>query len=624
MEASSSYPFGKPGFTPAKAGPSGAKPAEVTSLSEYTYERFTVECDRFLTEVRYCATLAEARERLSRLVLKLRIENSMSRQNRWGQQIDRTRDCARSVLCILSARSDNVTGFSVTQALWDISQGRPRLDLKPGFFAEIIHLIWGIEARTRDDSIVRSMLIDARLQGREAALARSKELDHLWSHVDHWMDRYPHGLLPESQERRKCRKEKISTILGASAADWDNWRWHVANVRKDRASLEGLIQLSSEELATIDETCSKRLPFGVTPYYLSLMDDTGGSRDRAVRRQVFPTQDYVNEISAQRAERGETSDFMQEQDTSPIDLVTRRYPGIAILKPYNTCPQICVYCQRNWEIDQVLAPDALAPWEKIEQAIDWIADHPAICEVLVTGGDPFLQEDDQIARLLDRLAEVPSVKRIRIGTRTPVTLPMRITDNLAEIIGQYRKTGRREVAVVTHVEHPYEITPETGTAVERLCLRGIPVYNQLVYTFFVSRRFEAALLRVLLRKVGIEPYYTFLPKGKRETAAYQVPLSRLLQEQTEEARLLPGLSRTDEAVYNVPRLGKNYLRGSKSRDLLTILPTGSRVYEFHPWEENIAAQSSYVGEIVPILDYLSKIEAEGGRAKDYESIWYYY
>jgi lysine 2,3-aminomutase len=99
----------------------------------------------------------------------------------------------------------------------------------------------------------------------------------------------------------------------------------------------------------------------------------------------------------------------------------------------------------------------------------------------------------------------------------------------------------------------------------------------------------------------------------------------LLQEQKEEARLLPGLSRTDEAVYNVPGLGKNYLRANSHRDLISILPDGSRLYEFHPWEKNISnAAKTHLSEDVPILDYLYKLDAIGENIHDYGTIWYYY
>ncbi len=325
----------------------------------------------------------------------------------------------------------------------------------------------------------------------------------------------------------------------------------------------------------------------------------------------------------QRGRCDASCDFMLESDTSPIGLVTRRYPGIVILKPYNTCPQICVYCQRNWEIEQAMEPGALAPEAEIEGAINWIREHPAVSEVLVTGGDPLAMSTKKIGQILRRVAAIPHVDLIRIGSRTPVTMSMRISEDLVALLAGLREPGRREILLVTHVEHPCEVTPEMVAAVDRLRRAGIAVYNQLVYTFFVSRRFEAAALRRLLRRCGIDPYYTFIPKGKDETSAYRVPIARLLQEQKEEARLLPGTRRTDEAVLNVPGLGKNYLRARQHRDILSILPDGSRVYEFHPWEKNVVAQRTYVSVDVPVLDYLQRLALIGEDPADYASIWYY-
>jgi lysine 2,3-aminomutase len=113
-------------------------------------------------------------------------------------------------------------------------------------------------------------------------------------------------------------------------------------------------------------------------------------------------------------------------------------------------------------------------------------------------------------------------------------------------------------------------------------------------------------------------------KGKEETERLHVPMARLLQEQKEEARLFSGLERTDEAVYNVPRLGKNYLRAAQHRDLISILPDGRRVYEFHPWEKQMMLQEIFVMPDVPILSYLEKLKARGEDPLDYESIWYYF
>jgi len=538
-------------------------------------------------------------------------------------RIVRVRDCSRTLKSIIKQRSDKLADFSVMQALHDIARDVPRPDLQEGFYAEMYHLFLGMKGEG-PGTAPGDYLISGELEGREAAIARSGELDRLWEGIEKQMSRFRHGLEKKIIEYRRKRQEKVLSQLGGSASDWEDWKWHLRNVIKKPTQLYDLISLSKSEKKGLSLAEEARLPFGITPYYLSLMDTKRKDRDRAVRAQVIPSAVYVECMATNRGKPHCSFDFMLERDTSPIDLVTRRYPAIVILKPYNACPQICVYCQRNWEIDEALAPGALASDEKIMEAINWIKDHPSIHEVLVTGGDPLALGDEKLFWILEEVAKIQTLDRIRIGTRTPVTLPMRITDQVAEFLGKLRKPMKLEVSVITHVEHPYEITPEMFRAVERLRRQSINVYNQNVYTFFLSRRFEAAALRRTLKRVGIEPYYTFNTKGKDETVDYRVPIARLLQEQKEEARLLPGLCRTDEAVYNLPALGKNYLRAYQHRDVISVLPDGSRVYEFHPWEKNIQNQKSYVGVDVPILDYLRRLEKLGEDISEYETIWYYF
>jgi len=525
---------------------------------------------------------------------------------------------------MVNNRKERYAGFSISRALWDVACGRVRNDLSPAFWGEVIHLFRGAYGRSGVYKRFRKQKID-RLEGREAAVERSKELDELWEESRRLTERYPHGLQPEIIEKRKGNRDRILKTLGASAPQWQDWQWQLRNVAKEREHVEPLITLSAEEKSCIEMARKAKLPFGVTPYYLSLMDDnTDHSADHAIRAQVFPDRHYVERMSAHRGERDQAFDFMLERDTSPVELITRRYASIVIFKPYNTCPQICVYCQRNWEIDDVLDHRALAAADKIKRAIEWIREHPAINEVLITGGDPLVLSDSILEEILKQIGSIEHIQRIRIGSRTPLTLPMRITDDLAEMLASFRVPGKREVALVTHVEHPYEVTPDLVEAIDKLKRRGISAYNHMVFTFENSRRFEAALLRKVIKLAGIDPYYTFNMKGKDETERFRVPMARLLQEQKEEARLLSGLERTDEAVYNVPRLGKNYLRAAQHRDLIGILPDGSRVYEFHPWEKQVMLQEIFVIPDVPILQYLERLEERGEDPRDYESIWYYY
>ncbi len=592
-------------------------------LQRYTPDEFQKALGKILSIVRNAASVEEARRSLYSHVSQEQYEQCAASVS-FGARLYISRDCARAWRGLLTVPSDARAGFSNIQALWDLSRGVPRPDLQPGFYAEMIHMARGLEGK--------AALLEPDTEtgapeqtGREAALRRSDELDRLWALVEAQMSHFEDGLSPESGQRRSARRAGIQESLGATPEQFSDWNWQVAHIARNAEDLERMVTLSADEREAIRRAANGRLPFGVTPYYASLLDDaTESGRDRALRAQVIPPMEYVDRMLDRRGDRECAFDFMLERDTSPVDLITRRYPAIAILKPYNTCPQICVYCQRNWEIDEAMAPDALADAGAVDNALDYIRRHPALREILVTGGDPLGLPDDALLSILERLAAVPHVEVIRIGTRTPVTIPMRVTPELAAALGKLRIPGYREICVVTHIEHPYEITADLVAAVDRLKRQGISVFNQLVYSFYVSRRFEAAKLRMLLRRSGIEPYYTFMTKGKEETNAYRVPLARLLQEQKEEARVLPGSRRTDEAVYNVPGLGKNYLRAFQHRDLLAVLPDGSRVYDFHPWEKGISDRASFVGRDIPLLQYLSRLAEIGEDPDAYESIWYYY
>lgn len=589
----------------------------------YNRQRFKETASEFLAIAGSSIHLEVARERLFDRVSQYQVDRPGKPDDFYRGNIIRIRDCARALRSMLEERSEGLAGFSVTQALFDLAHDRRRPDLTPAFYADLLHVLMGVQG-IGPGVPPNDMRLNPDLTGRRASRMRSDQLDRIWTRVEKHMSAYAHGLEEETIQRRKERRERILSVLNGSEEDWNDWKWQVRHVVRNVEGLNGLVSLTDDESSGVTMARQERLPFGITPYYLSLIDSEPSHRDRGVRAQVLPPATYVERMKAGRLADRCGLDFMLERDTSPIDLITRRYPGIVILKPYNTCPQICVYCQRNWEITDVLAEDALASPEKITQALNWIKEHPAIREVLVTGGDPLTMDDDTLQPILSGLSEIPSVERIRIGTRTLVTMPMRITEKLAGLLSSYQVPGRRQVAFVTHVEHPYEVTPEMSEAVHRLRMVGIPVYNQLVYTFYVSRRFEAALLRRLLRLVGIDPYYTFATKGKEETEAYRVPIVRLLQEASEEARLLPGLERTDEPVYNLPGLGKNHIRAVQHRDLLAIRPNGARVYEFHPWEKKLALADTYIYTDVSIYEYMRRLRAAGENTAVYKTIWYYY
>jgi len=570
--------------------------------------------------------------RMARNILRIYIDEMINILHRHTQTIQPLEwtlqlSCLQTFKKLISIRSEKLAKFSLITLLWLIVKEKYNKlpdDLNDGFFEELIHLFRGMLGKSGiyDNENVPEFKY---LTGRKAALSRSKQLDTMAAQSLQYLQKYQTGLDEEIIAIREKNRNNILKHFAATDEDWNNYLWQIQHVIRNSKQLESLIQLTSDEKEAIDLARKGKLPFGITPYYVSLMDqEPSRVRDHAVRAQVIPSLHYVKTMLQKKNDRTNCFDFMLEQDTSPIELVTRRYPMIIILKPYNTCSQICVYCQRNWEINDVLAKDALATKDKIIQAINWIKDHPTINEVLVTGGDPLVMNDSRVEFVLSLIAEIDHVERIRIGSRTPVVLPQRITDDLIDIISKYHIPGKREIVLVTHFEHPYEITPESMKAIQKFRRNGMAVYNQAVFTIENSRRFELVALRKNLRLIGVDPYYTFNTKGKEETQTFRVPMARLQQEIKEDVRLSPGTVRTDEPVYNVPKLGKNYIRAQQHHSLLTILPNGCRVYEFHPWEKNLSLVDTYVDTDVSIYDYLKELKKRGENLDNYNSIWYYY
>jgi lysine 2,3-aminomutase len=555
------------------------------------------------------------------------------------------RECIRAFKNVVAPRNEALAGFSTVGHLWRLARdgdsfgrqvtGEP---VHAGFVLEFVHLCKGLRGQSgiaegwlgpvlAEDGV---QAVDfGQIEGRAAGVSRSAYLDQVGERVWALVRRHPTGLDSELIARREQNKQRILDFFDATPLHWDNHAWQLGHILKGPEALprlEQLIPMTEEEKEAIDLCVEYGIPFGITPYYLSLFDFDSAERqeDAQVRSQVIPPMHYVNRLIEHREDREHYFDFMGEHDTSPIDLVTRRYASIAILKGYDTCPQICVYCQRNWEITGPMEAGALPPRAKLDAALDWFAEHPGLQDVLITGGDPFFLSDKRIEYMMDRLATMDHIVHIRWGTRAPVTMPMRITERLAELLGRYIEPGRRNVGVVTHIESAAEVTPELAEAVFRLRRQGITIYNQQVLTLHTSRRFETVANRIAMKKAGVDPYYTFYPKGKEETSDYTTPLARILQERKEEARLLPGAFRTDEPVFNVPRLGKNHVRAWQDRELIAIRPDGRRVYLWHPWEKGITPVKPWLYLDNSIHKYLQDLERLGEDPADYASIWYYY
>ncbi len=533
-----------------------------------------------------------------------------------------SRDCIRVLKTIIRTENEKQVRFSALKMLSRMAKvSRVPKKVNRGFIFEFIFLFRGVSGRSGLYSAkeVPSFLM---LKGKDAALERMKFLDDYAGRMEPFFEKYRTGLETELIHRRSMLKELILQHFGAGEGDWSDYHWHLKHIISDTKTLQSIVKLDQHEQKGLKLADKYHIPFQITPYYLSLFDSENLKQfDQSIRAQVLPSANYCKNFYESK-QKNISMDFMEEESTSPIEGITRRYPRILILKPYKSCPQICVYCQRNWELETI--DNSEITRDVITKSIDWVADNPHISEVLVTGGDPLTLNDSYLDWLLGKISDIGHIERIRIGTRTLVTLPFRFTENLLDMFNKYNRLGEQELCLMTHFQHPTEITPDVLEVVSNIKKQGINIYNQQVFTYYNSKKFESCLLRKTMKKSGIDPYYTFNTKGKEETIDYRVPISRIEQERKEEARLLPGLERTDESVFNVPRLGKSHLRAWQDHEVIMILPDGKRVYRFYPWESNLELVEPYNYVDVSIFDYLERLYLDGEDIDEYSSIWYYF
>jgi len=537
-------------------------------------------------------------------------------------QRNNAKESIRVLKNIIRVENENVSGCSALELLFKLAKNPEDIlpQLSKGFLCEFLYLFLAIQGKSLKSLATADSLKD--LNGREAATLRSKQLDNYALTVANFASRYPCACGESRVASQATLKKDILKYFKASEGDWEDTAWQMKHIIKDYATLKNFISLNKQEKQGLKLAEEYNIDVHITPYYLSLFNKSGRCNyDRVVRAQVIPSAHYCEAVNENR-KKGLDLDFMGEKSTSPIDCVTRRYPQILILKPFDACPQICVYCQRNWEIKDV--DKTCITNEKVEEAIKWIDKNSEVTEVLITGGDPLTMGDGDLDAILEKVSQIDHVERIRIGTRTLVTLPYRITDNLCKILAKYHQLGKRELSVVTHFEHVSEISPDAQYAIRKIREIGISVYNQQVFTYFNSRKFETCALRKKLKLSGIDPYYTFNTKGKEETLDFRVPIARIEQEMKEEARLLPGLVRTDEPVFNVPKLGKSHLRAWQDHEPIMITPDGRRVFRFYPWESNLVGMDSYVYTDVSIYDYLKRLQKDGENVDEYNTIWFYF
>ena len=277
----------------------------------------------------------------------------------------------------------------------------------------------------------------------------------------------------------------------ASDAEWNDWRWQLRHSVKSAEQLAKVISLTADERAGCDETASI-FRLGISPYYLSLIDQQHPFCP--VRMQSIPVR------AEARVRPGELADPLGEDPHRPVEAIVHKYPDRVLFLATDTCSVYCRHCTRR-RITK--GGEAELTKTAMQQGIDYIARTPQVRDVLISGGDPLLLSDERLEQILEPLSKIRHVEIIRIGTRMPVCLPMRVTDALSTMLRKYAP-----LYVVTHFNHPKEITPEARAACERLVDHGVPVENQAV----LMRRLNssARIIKELNHrclKMRVRPYY---------------------------------------------------------------------------------------------------------------------
>ena len=293
---------------------------------------------------------------------------------------------------------------------------------------------------------------------------------------------------------------------------WLDWRWHMKNRIRTIAQLRGRFPTLDVSSDTIQ--AARKFPLAITPYYASLIrrpDDAD-----PIFRMCVPQAGELIDAAFLK------DDPLEEAEDMPVPGLVHRYPDRALLLVTTTCSAYCRHCTRKRVAgmqESTISPAAL------ERAVRYLAGHPEITDVILSGGDPFTMTTDALERILAALRCVASIQVIRIGTRTPVVMPQRITDELVAMLRRHHP-----VWVNTHFNHPHELTAEAAEACARLVDAGVPLGNQSVLLRGVNDRPEIVeeLCRRLVR-MRVRPYYLFQCDLVRGVEHFRTPLSRGLE-----------------------------------------------------------------------------------------------
>ncbi len=311
--------------------------------------------------------------------------------------------------------------------------------------------------------------------------------------------------------RKRSQNELFELIADPSSRPecWGDWKWQLKNRITSLEVIRELMPLTRREEEGI-KRAQGRLAMAITPYFFSLIDREDPRCP--IRKQAIPR---LEEFSLSSRE---LNDPCGEDSHTPVPGLVHRYPDRALLIVTDSCAMYCRYCTRRRMVGEEHPPMSI---ERFEEACKYIQSKKTIRDVLISGGDPLMMKTEVLEGYLKKLRAIPHVEIIRLGTRVPVTLPMRVTDELATMLKKYHP-----LYMSLHFSHPREITPETANACAKLSDAGVPLGSQTVLLKGINDR-PAVMKRLMqdLLKVRVRPYYVYQCDMAMGTGHFRTPVS---------------------------------------------------------------------------------------------------
>jgi len=296
-------------------------------------------------------------------------------------------------------------------------------------------------------------------------------------------------------------------------SNWKDWKWQIKHSIRSLEKFEYLTGIKFEEKEKIGlQKTFEKFPLSITPYYLSVIDKSNYKND-PVFRQAFGS---IEELTILKSEH---ADPLSEDKDSPVEGITHRYPDRVLFHVSNICSMYCRHCTRKRKVGDV---DFVPSKAQLSAGIEYIKNTPQVRDVLLSGGDPLMLPDDKIDWLLSEISQIPHVEIIRIGTRMPVVLPYRITDNLISILKKYHPLW-----INTHFNHPNEITTSAKEALAKLANGGFPLGNQSVLLANVNDcpRILKSLIHKLVQN-RVRPYYLYQCDLSEGLSHFRTPIGK--------------------------------------------------------------------------------------------------